>query len=120
MNAVKLPRILLVDDHPDTVEFTALILSKRGYSVVRAFSVADARAAASKIQCDLLITDCGLPDGNGIELLRELKAQYGMAGILLSGSVEDGQIVEADGFKFFAKPVNLNSLLDTLENLNSQ
>lgn len=118
MSAVKLPRILLVDDHPDTVEFTALILSKRGYSVVSAFSVADARAATSKIQCDVLITDCGLPDGNGIKLLRELKVQYGMSGILVSGSVEDCDLVEAEGFKFLAKPVSLKSLLDALRSLH--
>jgi len=76
--AAKLPRILLVDDHPDTVAIMSLVLTRRGYSVVRAYSVTAARAAAETHQCDLLITDGNLPDGNGIELMRELKAKHAM------------------------------------------
>lgn len=113
--AAKSLRILLVDDHRDTVQLTSLFLIKRGYSVVPAYSMAGARAAAALHECDVLVTDGGLPDGSGVDLMRELKARYGMAAILVSGSVDDGAMVEAEGFKFLAKPINLQNLLDALQ-----
>lgn len=116
-SAAKLPRILLVDDHRDTVELTARLLIKQGYPVAPAYSIADARAAAARHQCDVLVCDIGLPDGSGIELIRELKKQYGMKGILVSGSVDDGPAIRAEGLKFLAKPIDLKSLLEALQSL---
>jgi len=46
---------------------------------------------------------------------RELKSKYGMAGILVSGTVDDGIAVEREGFKFLPKPLSLQKLLDILE-----
>lgn len=117
MEAEKLPRILLVDDHRDSVELTALLLNKRGYVVVPAYSVAGAQAAAAVQQCAVLITDGHLPDGSGVELMREMKSKYGMAGILVSGSIEDGDAVAEEGFTFLPKPLNLQKLLATLQSL---
>lgn len=113
----KLPRILLVDDHADTVAIMSLVLTRQGYSVVRAYSVAGARAAAETHQCDLLITDGNLPDGNGVELMRELKAKHAMPAMMVSGSLENGGDVEAEGFKFLRKPVDFSSLLDAIQSL---
>jgi len=115
MTTAKQKRILLVDDHRDTVELTELLLVKRGYSVSLAYSVQEAKTAASITQFDVLITDGGLPDGDGVELMRELKSKYGMAGILVSGTVDDGIAVEREGFKFLPKPLSLQKLLDILE-----
>ena len=110
-------RILVVDDHKDTVDLTALLLSNRGYSVARAYSVEEAKTAASAIRCDVLMTDGSLPDGNGVELLREFKAKYGMAGIMVSGTIEDGSTIEAEGFTFLPKPLHFQKLLGLLESL---
>jgi len=118
--AAKLPRILLVDDHPDTVAIMSLVLTRRGYSVVRAYSVAAARAAAETHQCDLLITDGNLPDGNGIELMRELKAKHSMPAMLVSGSLDNGKSVESEGFKYLRKPVDLARLLDAIQSMEPQ
>lgn len=120
MSDVKNLRILVVDDHPDTVALMARILAKRGHTIECAHTVADARVAAATHPCDLLITDGGLPDGDGVSLMRELNALYGMKAILVSGSVDDGADVEADGFRFLAKPVNVQSLLDALASLQSK
>src|SRR5690348_14262697 len=93
----RLPRILLVHDHRDTVEMTTHFLAKLGYVVIPAYSMAEARAAAANHRCDVLISDIGLPDGNGIELIRELKGQYAIVGIMVSGSVDDGAAIESEG-----------------------
>ena len=60
----KRPRILLVDDHRDTVELTAFFLVKRGYAVARAHCAAEARLEASKQKLDLMVSDIRLPDGD--------------------------------------------------------
>jgi len=114
-----LPRILLVDDHRDTVEFTAFFLIKRGYTVARAYSAAEARLEVARHLCDVIISDIGLPDGSGIELLDELRKKYSLKGILVSGSMQDGEAVEARGFKFLAKPVQLEALLDAIHSASS-
>lgn len=116
--AAKLPRILLVDDHRDTVEVTACLLGKQGYDVISAYSVAGARAAAAMHQCDVIVSDVGLPDGSGIEMMRELQTQYGMKGVLVSGAANDGQAVGAEGFRFLTKPIDLQNLLDALREID--
>lgn len=120
MTSGKLQRILLVDDHRDTVELITLLLIKRGYSVVPAHSVAEARDAVTKHQCDVLVSDVGLPDGSGIELMRELRKQYRIKGILVSGATDGAADLVAEGFKFVAKPVNLQSLVDALQSFDSE
>lgn len=116
-NGTKLPRVLVVDDHRDTVEVTAFLLTKNGYEVVAAYSVAGARAAAAIHQCEVIISDVGLPDGSGIELMRELQMQYGTKGILVSGAANHRHAVGADGFKYLTKPVDLQQLLEVLQSL---
>ena len=113
----KLPRILLVDDHPDTVELTAFFLIKRGYTVARAHSAAEARLEASKQKFDLFVGDIRLADGDGIALLKEFQKAYGTKGVLVSGSIEDGKAVEADGMKFLPKPVELEKLFEAIQSL---
>lgn len=113
----KLPRILLVDDHKDTVELTAFFLIKRGYTVARAHSATEARLEAAGKKFDLLVCDNRLPDGNGIELLREFQKTYGVKGILVSGSIEDGDEVEAEGIKFLPKPIQLEKLFEVIQGL---
>ena len=113
----RLPRILLVDDHRDTVELTAFFLIKRGYSAVRAHCVAEARLEAARHQFDVLVSDIRLPDGHGIELLREFQKAYGMKGVLVSGAIEDGSAVEAQGIKFPPMPIQLEKLFEAIQGL---
>lgn len=113
MDSEILPRILLVDDHRDTVELTAFLPIKRGYRVIPAHSTAEDRDAAAKHQCDVLM----LADGNGIGLVRELQKQYDVMCVLVSGAIHDAETIEAEGFKFLAKPVDLKRLVDGLDSL---
>ena len=73
----KEPRVLLVDDHADTLRSMDRLLRVRGYQVCVASTVAAALEAAATHPFDLLISDVGLPDGSGMDLMRELRLRYG-------------------------------------------
>jgi signal transduction histidine kinase len=78
-------RLLLVEDNEDTLKVLLLLLEHDGHRVVSAASVADALSAAAANEFELVISDIGLPDGTGIELMTKLRAEYGLRGIALSG-----------------------------------
>jgi two-component system CheB/CheR fusion protein len=106
-------RILLVEDHEDTADAMADLLDVRGYRVTVARTLAEARAAAAAAEFDLLVSDLGLPDGSGHELMRELSARYGLRGIALSGygMPEDLRKSRQAGFeRHLTKPVTPQAL----------
>jgi PAS domain S-box-containing protein len=65
-------RILLVEDHDDTRVTLARLLKRQGHDVLSAGSVASALIVARARGFDLLVSDIGLPDGDGFDLLRQL------------------------------------------------
>jgi len=113
-------RILLVEDHPDTLRILARLLRKWGYGVTTAASVQSALERASEQRPDLLITDLGLPDGDGGEIFRELKARHHLEGIALSGygTEEDIRKSLENGFaEHLVKPVSFQTLQTAVERL---
>ena len=107
--------ILLVEDHADTAEAMAELLSLLGYRVTRAGTVADALAAVGAERFDLLLSDLGLPDGSGLDLMRELARRNGdgLPGIALSGYGMEEDVresLEAGFRKHLTKPVTLQQL----------
>ncbi len=117
--------ILLVEDHPDTAEAMAELLRLDGHRVTVATSVAAARAAADAALADgggldLVISDLGLPDGTGHELMRGL-AGRGLAAIALSGfgAAEDRDASRDAGFRLhLTKPVDLKTLRQAIRSLS--
>ena len=108
-------RILLVEDHEDTADAMAELLRARGHRVTVARDLAQARAAAlaSAGEIDLVVSDLGLPDGSGHELMRELAGRYGLRGIALSGygMEEDLRKSRESGFaRHLTKPVSPQAL----------
>jgi two-component system CheB/CheR fusion protein len=110
-------RLLLVEDHPDTAEAMADLLRDRGHEVTVAGCVAEALILAGTGLAgdgiDLVISDLGLPDGNGFDLMRELAGRYHLPGIALSGygTEEDVQRSREAGFlNHLTKPVNIQTL----------
>ncbi|HEV8578768.1 MAG TPA: MASE1 domain-containing protein [Thermoanaerobaculia bacterium] len=106
-------RILLVEDHADTAEAMAELLSLLGYQVTTASTVAEGLAVASAEKFDLMLSDLGLPDGSGLDLMRELASRNGLPGIALSGyGMEDDvrESLEAGFRKHLTKPVTLQQL----------
>ncbi len=106
-------RILLVEDHAPTRAALERLLTRRRFEVVSASCVADARTAAAPGGFDLLISDIGLPDGNGYDLMAELRERFALRGIALSGYGMDEDLArsEAAGFiQHLIKPVRVQAL----------
>lgn len=118
-------RILLVEDHADTAEAMADLLRAVGHRVETAGSVTQALAVAADGPggFDLVLSDLGLPDGSGLELMRELSARYGWKGIALSGygMEEDVRQSLAAGFQaHLTKPVNVQALKAAIRRAHQQ
>jgi two-component system CheB/CheR fusion protein len=113
-------RILLVEDHADTAEAMADLLREMGHQVTVAGSVAEGRAAAEGQagRIDLVLSDLGLPDGTGLDLMAELHGRYGVKGIALSGYGMEEDVrksLEAGFGRHLTKPVNLQALQTAIQ-----
>ena len=111
--AHKAMRVLLVEDHEDTNRSLTQLLRRRGYYVQPAHSVQAALDAAAHERFDVLISDIGLPDGSGIDLMEKLKNAHPIFGIALTGfGMEEDLRKSYDvGFNHhLVKPVDLNRL----------
>jgi CheY-like chemotaxis protein len=116
----RMAQILLVEDHSDTGDMIRRLLEHEGYRVTLASSVGEAIEAASLRRFDLLISDIGLPDGTGLELLATLAAAGPLKAIALSGfgMEEDVRKSLAAGFaEHLTKPVSFMRLHETVRRL---
>ncbi len=105
-------RILLVEDHADTSAALRNLLLRRGHSVETARDVRSALEVADRDSFDLVISDLGLPDGTGAELMTKLRP-FGMRGIAISGfgMSSDVERSMAAGFaEHLVKPLTLEKL----------
>lgn len=109
-------RIFVVEDHPDTLNVILLYLRRLGHQVFHATTMAEALAAIPAAGCDVLISDVGLPDGNGWELMSRLKQEgrpHPGFGIVISGfgSKADRAKSQAAGYRqHLLKPFNARDL----------
>ena len=119
-------RLLIVDDHKDSARALSRLLRHEGHVVTTAHTVAGALAmVAGQSPMDVLISDIGLPDGDGCDLLRRLRLFYGgrdVAAVALSG-LGDADFIERcreAGFReFLVKPVAFEQVMETLKVLRS-
>jgi len=106
-------KVLLVEDHEASRLTLASLLRSRGYEVSSAASLAAARAIAAQVKFDLLISDIGLPDGSGLDLMKEMQGQGDVRGVALTGygMEEDVERSRAAGFRVhLTKPILARSL----------
>jgi signal transduction histidine kinase/ActR/RegA family two-component response regulator len=109
-------RILLVEDNKDTLMYLALVLEARGHKVTTAKRLSEALQAAAEHRFDLIVSDIELPDGSGLELMRQLNWR-GQPAIALSGygSEEDIRASRQAGFaEHLTKPVEISKLEETI------
>lgn len=109
-------RVLIVDDHIETSKVMKLLLERRGYVVHAAHTLNDALEATRTNDFDLLISDIGLPDGTGLDLMRSL-ADRKICGIALSGFGMEEDIArskEAGFAEHLIKPVSFQALQETI------
>ncbi len=105
--------ILLVEDHEPTRTSLAHLLTRRSYKVITASSLAEAQALADEHQFNLLISDIGLPDGTGYDLMARLKRNGLVRGIALTGYGMEQDVARSQEVGFVAhltKPVRVQSL----------
>ncbi len=103
-------RLLLVEDHVDTATTLSMLLEGDGFRVRVVGSVASALEAAEAESFDLLISDIGLPDGSGLDLMKQLQRRYRIKGIAMSGygmNEDVGRSLQAGFMVHLIKPVSL-------------
>ncbi|WP_175414976.1 hybrid sensor histidine kinase/response regulator [Nibricoccus aquaticus] len=113
-------RVLLVEDHEPTRKTLEALLRRRHFEVSASGSLAEARALAATRGFDLLISDIGLPDGTGFDLMREMKERYDIRGIALSGYGMEEDIAQSQSAGFLVhlvKPIQIQSLDKALADL---
>jgi CheY-like chemotaxis protein len=113
-------RVLLVDDHEDTNRSLLLLLRRRGYEVKTATSIAAAIEVAGTQDFDVLVSDMGLPDGSGLDLLAQMPTPPSLGGIVVSGygMDEDIERSKAAGYReHLSKPVNVDKLDSVIRRL---
>ena len=114
-------KILLVEDHVDTARAMARLLNLSGYIVHTATTCADAQQICAEQQFDLLISDVGLPDGTGYDLMRQmLQSGRTAIGIAVSGYGSEKDVEDSLRAGFSAhlvKPVEFQTLCDTIRKM---
>jgi PAS domain S-box-containing protein len=106
-------RILLVEDHDETLQVMSRLLKGMGHHVVTAGSLASATAASRSQPFDLVLSDIGLPDGSGLDLMRELGGRYAGRSIALTGYGMEEDVrnsIEAGFAAHLTKPVDFEQL----------
>lgn len=107
--------LLLVEDHAPTRNALVRLLGTRNFKLTAVDTVAKALEAAAHENFDLVVSDIGLPDGDGFELMRELRRRHTLQGLAISGYGMDVDLQRSReaGFVFhLTKPLNVE-LLDT-------
>jgi DNA-binding response OmpR family regulator len=111
-------RILFVEDNGATRQALAAYFTALGYDVIAAADVRTAEALAESHAPDLVVSDIELPDGDGLQLMRSLRARRDLAGIAVSGHSDEwlhGACHEAGFSAFFIKPARLTELRLAIE-----
>lgn len=109
--------VLLVEDHTDTRQVLSVLLERCGCQTVTAKTAADARSRLNGMHFDVLISDLNLPDGDGLDLVREAKEKYALKTIALTGRAapEERQAGLDAGFDFYlTKPIDFHALRQAL------
>jgi CheY-like chemotaxis protein len=116
-------RILVVDDHCDTLRSLKRLLTRLGYQVLAAENMMDALRIAEHEPFDLLLSDIGLPDGSGHELVKRIREKRSVMAIAVSGFGMEEDVRRSRDAGFFdhlTKPVSLDRLQQVIEQARAQ
>ena len=108
-----MPHALVVDDEPDSAETMAMLIASEGFTVATAGSLRDARRQIALQEPDIVLLDLKLPDGNGMELLQDLKTLPNTEVVLVTGhaSLETSiQALRLGAADYLVKPMSLTQL----------
>jgi two-component system KDP operon response regulator KdpE len=112
-----MPAVLIVDDEVQILRALQINLNARGYSTVTAFTGQEALEQATRHPVDVVILDLGLPDLDGVEVIRRLRRWSGVPVVVLSarhGSEDKIQALDAGADDYVTKPFGMDELLARL------
>jgi CheY-like chemotaxis protein len=115
-------RILYVEDHADTRCVMERLLKHIGCRVISAGGVQEALSLAERQDFDLLVSDLGLPDGSGIQIMEKFRLQRKIRGIAISGlgQEEDLRRSREAGFEMhLTKPINFPTLKEAIMRMSA-
>jgi PAS domain S-box-containing protein len=115
-------KVLLVEDHEPTLRILEKLLRRLGHRVTGVSSVASASVAAEQDGFDLIISDLGLPDGSGLDLMRQVRERYAGRAIALTGYGMESDVAasrEAGFTEHLTKPVDLAALKAAIGRVSS-
>lgn len=110
--------ILIVENHPDTLRYMQIYLAKTGYRILTASTMQEGLQRLREEPCDILVSDIGLPDGDGWQLLRESGLSSRVYAIAMTGFGLDNDLQQstAAGFRHhLRKPFSPDQLDRYLE-----
>jgi PAS domain S-box-containing protein len=118
-------RVLLVDDDADTRELIRMALEQRGAAVTAVASASEALEALGRIQPDMLVSDIGMVDKDGYDLIREVRSREAKWGghvpavaLTAYARAQDQQRALAAGYQaHVAKPIEPDGLVEVLANI---
>lgn len=118
-----MPKILLVEDNFDILYANKMMLELEDYEVLAAENATQGRELALKETPDLIIMDIMLPDGNGLELCKELNREKRFKVIFLSAMAENKDILDSiheGGYDYIKKPYIMDDLLKKVSKVLSK
>lgn len=117
-------KILVVDDDSSFCIMLKTFLTKKGHSVSEAFSVSEALKVFGTDEFDIVLSDYRLPDGSGLDILRQVKELRPEAGVILMTGYADIRMavktIKLGAFDYVAKPINPDEITLTIQNLLTQ
>lgn len=112
--------VLLVEDHESTLAALTRLLKHLGHRVTGASTAAAAVSATKQDSFDLIISDLGLPDGSGLDVMRAIRGRFTGKAIALTGYGMEADIAASEDAGFdqhLTKPVDLEQLYMAIRNL---
>ena len=107
-------RILIVDDEASLLEFLSLLFEGEGYAVTTAASMGAAREHLAASEIDLVLCDILMPDGNGLELLREITAESPHPAVIMMTAYTSTksaiEAMRAGAYDYISKPFDVDEL----------
>ena len=107
-------RVLVVEDDPEIRKIIQSSLSVEGFTVQTAVSLSEASALIRHALPDILVLDLGLPDGDGLSLVQEVRKTYSLPILIVSARHQESQKIQAldaGADDYLVKPFSVGELL---------
>jgi len=120
MDNIKSGYLLMVEDEPVVQANNKMVLERRGYTLRQAYTLEEARALIAEEIPRAVILDIQLPDGNGLDLLHEIRENSNVPVLVLTAMGTPKDIIkglEAGGDDYLTKPHDLQTFLKRVEAL---